>query len=298
MVNKKSISKKVKAAVKKVASKKVAAKKRTAVKKCNHKICGVCGGIKRKNIGSLLSDVCSPQCLAASKDACECKCGGQYHRGQNSKKLTERITPAKKTVQTKLFGLSGLFDTTVIKDIDSLKKQYFKLAKKYHPDAGGTTVQFQELQKEYEKLLAAILKGSTFTQEQKDNEIELDKQMRIIIDILAGFEDVQIELIGKWLWMTGDSLWSKTIRPAIKQAGAEPRKKNNVWYFVYKGVESKSRGGMDINDIRSKYGSEKIDVKSFKKLSGITGRNITPAKKAKLKTALKKLFLSLNKRPI
>ena len=198
--------------------------------------------------------------------------------------------------KTKLKGLAGLFDTSIIKDIDSLKKQYFKLAKKYHPDAGGTTSQFQELQNEYEKLLQALLKGSNFTTEQKDNEIELDKAMREIVDILASFTDVDIQLVGKWLWMKGNSLWIPSVRPAITQAGARPLKKDGVWYFVYKGAETKSKGGTSMEDIIKKYGSQKIDPTKPKNIKGIG--SISGVNKVKLKRAMGKLFKALDKRPI
>lgn len=198
--------------------------------------------------------------------------------------------------KTKLKGLAGLFDTTIIKDIDSLKKQYFKLAKKYHPDAGGTTSQFQELQNEYEKLLQALLKGSNFTTEQKNNEIELDKAMREIVDILASFTDVDIQLVGKWLWMKGNSLWIPSVRPAITQAGARPLKKDGVWYFVYKGAETKSKGGTSMEDIIKKYGSQKIDPTKPKNIKGIG--SISGVNKVKLKRAMGKLFKALDKRPI
>ena len=46
-----------------------------------------------------------------------------------------------------VINISGLFNTEIINNIDELKKQYRDLAKKYHPDAGGTKEQFQELQK-------------------------------------------------------------------------------------------------------------------------------------------------------
>jgi hypothetical protein len=190
-------------------------------------------------------------------------------------------------------GLGQYFDTSVIKDIDALKKQYFKLAKKYHPDAGGTTAQFQQLQSEYEKLLNALLKGSNFTQEQKDNEIELDKAMRAVIDALVGLEGINVELIGKWLWISGNTY---PVRTQLKSAGLIFFKKDGVPYWVYKGVESKSRGGTTMDEIKQKYGAKKIDVTPQKKLSGIG--SISPAQKVRLKTQLKRVIRALNKRPI
>lgn len=190
-------------------------------------------------------------------------------------------------------GLGQYFDTSVIKDIDALKKQYFKLAKKYHPDAGGTTAQFQQLQSEYEKLLNALLRGSNFTQEQKDNEIELDKAMRAVIDALVGLEGITIELIGKWLWISGNTY---PVRNVLKSAGLIFFKKDGVAYWVYKGVESKSRGGTTMDEIKQRYGAKKIDVTPQKKLSGMG--SISPAQKVRLKTQLKRVIRALNKRPV
>jgi hypothetical protein len=203
----------------------------------------------------------------------------------------------EKPVQKTLFGTKGkmlgeFFDKTAIKDLDSLKKQYFKLAKKYHPDSGGTTIQFQELQKEYEKLLKSILNGSNFTTEQKKNEIELDEAMRIIIDSLVNIEGLNIELIGKWLWISGNTY---SVRTILKSCGMIFIKKDGKPFWVYKGVESAGRGKTPIDEIRAKYGTHKVEVPKLKKLSGIP---LTAKQKTKLKLGLKKAINALNKRPV
>lgn len=211
---------------------------------------------------------------------------------------------AKPSTQAKLFGvknktkaLGEYFDTSIIKDIDGLKKQYFKLAKKFHPDAGGTTLQFQQLQQEYEKLLSALLKGSNFTTEQKDNEIELDKAMRGIIDALVNIDGIVIDLIGKWLWISGNTYPVRTI---LKSVGLVFIKKDDKAYWVYKGVESKSKGGTTMEQIINKYGSKRIEVNpNIKKIiSGVVVGSINPSQKMKLKANLKRAIKALNKRPI
>lgn len=186
--------------------------------------------------------------------------------------------------------LSGLFDTSVIKDIDALKKQYFKLAKMYHPDAGGTTSQFQALQAEYEKLLNNLLAGSSLSEDDKTNEIVIDKAIRDVIDQLVGIEDLNIELIGKWLWISGNTY---PVRNTLKSAGLVFIKKEGKPYWVYKGVESTSRGKTSMEEIKKKYGVTEIKPTSFKKISGMKNINRT-----KLKSALQKLTKALNKRPI
>lgn len=195
-------------------------------------------------------------------------------------------------INVKIGRLGEFFDITIIKDLDALKKQYFKLAKKYHPDAGGTTLQFQQLQNEYDKLLKSLLSGSNFTSEQKQNEIELDDAMRTIINSLVNIDDINIELIGKWLWISGNTY---PIRTTLKAGGMIFIKKDGKPFWVYKGVESKSRGGTPIDEIRAKYGTHKMETPKTKKLSGIP---LTSKQKNNLKTGLKKAMSALNKRPI
>jgi len=196
--------------------------------------------------------------------------------------------------------LLGFFDTTVIKDIDNLKKQYFKLAKIYHPDKGGTTTQFQELGREYDKLLKTLLSGSSLTDEQQKNEIEIDEAIKQIIDTIITFDGLNIELIGKWLWVSNNIengyIW--TIRPQLEAAGLKPIKKGGKWFFIYKGIESKSRGNMSKDEIERKYGVHKVTPKDKKKLGLIGAIKPTTAQKNKLLKALKRLTKALDKRPI
>lgn len=196
---------------------------------------------------------------------------------------------ANRSDKGKLLGV-GMFDTTTINSLDDLKKQYFKLAKKYHPDAGGTTSQFQQLQKQYDELMKKILRGSSLSSEEQKNEEILDVEIRNVIDQLITLEGINIEVIGKWLWISGNTY---PVRTALKQAGLIFVKKQGQPYWVYKGVESKSRGKMEMDEIRKKYGTHKVDLKAPKQVRGIGSTN-----KVKLKNSLKRIMKALDKRPI
>lgn len=196
------------------------------------------------------------------------------------------LTTGKKRGQ--MLGIGAIFDTSTIKDLDSLKKQYFVLAKKYHPDAGGNTAQFQELQNEYEKLFKKILSGSNFSADQKTNETVIDTEIRKIIDEIINLDGITIELIGQWLWVGGTTY---PLRTVFSQVGLEFIKKAGVPYWVYKGVPSSSRGKTSMESIRNKYGVHKFDLKPPKKISGISKIN-----KVKLKKSLLKLKRALNNR--
>lgn len=194
-----------------------------------------------------------------------------------------------------LLGILGAyFDISAINDLDSLKKEYKKIALKYHPDRGGTTAQMQAVNDEYDKLRAKILKGSNLSEDQKKNEIVIDDAIKEVINVLILLPGIDIEVIGKWIWVSGNTYPIKT---ELKAAGLVFIKKEGKPYWVYKGVESLSRGGTPMDVIKSKYGVHKFDIKPPKSISGIPIR-ISATNRIKLKRNLKKLVNAINKRPI
>ena len=160
--------------------------------------------------------------------------------------------------------INGLFDTSVLTDLDKLKKEYLKLANKYHPDKGGTTAQFQELEAEYRKYRDALIKGSSLNAEQKENEIQLDEALMQAINAISSLDGINIELAGKWLWVSGNTY---PIRTELKAAGFMFASVKKMWY--YKGTESAGRGNLSMEEIRNKYGSSKIQPKPQQKINGI-----------------------------
>jgi hypothetical protein len=66
---------------------------------CKHTKCAVCGGFRLKSayVGNTkLSDICSPKCQMATKDACSCKCEGYFHKGSHKKEMDAILNPKKK----------------------------------------------------------------------------------------------------------------------------------------------------------------------------------------------------------
>jgi hypothetical protein len=211
-----------------------------------------------------------------------------------AKKVAGLDKVVRKGKKTAVFysRLSGLFDTSAIADIDQLKKEYFNLAKKYHPDAGGTKEQFQTLQAEYESLLKKLLSGSKLSQDQQANEIVLDEALRGAINAVIGLPNISIELAGKWLWIGGNTY---PLRNELRAAGFMFAPKKKLWY--YKGVESAGRGNLTMDEIKNKYGSTKIMPKDSNKYLSGYGK-ITRAQRAKFKANLSKAARALNKRII
>jgi hypothetical protein len=193
-----------------------------------------------------------------------------------------------------LLGINeDFFDTTVIKDIDDLRKQYFKLAQKYHPDKGGTTSQMQQLNAEHKKLLDKLLRGSKLSQEDQKNEIDIDDAMKVIIDNIITIQNINIEVVGKWLWVSSDTQGFTTpTYNALKLAGLKYIKKQGRPYMIYAGVQSTSRGKMSKSDIDAKYGKTTFTPKKPSSINGVI------TNKTKLLSALRKLKKALDNRPV
>lgn len=154
-----------------------------------------------------------------------------------------------------------------VSSLEELKKQYKKLAFKHHPDRGGETVDMQKINSEYDFLLKQIISNTSSedyaeskTWESKEAHTEAEQRMKNALDQIINLEGLIIEIIGTWLWVSGET---KQHSKELKAAGLKWNPKLEKWLFV--GSKSKGRGNMAIDQIREKHGSEFVKTKSSKK---------------------------------
>lgn len=256
-----------------------------------------------KKVGAIKKKIAPKKKAAVKKDAPKKKAAPKKvtgsHKDTKSHNVNIKVVSGVKkkkvnnTRKSNLLSIGALyefFDVKSLTDIDSLKKMYFKLAKRYHPDAGGTKEEFQRLQKEYEGLFKVIMSGSNLSATDIKTEIELDENLRKAVDAIIGIQGINVELVGKWIWVSGSTY---PIRNELKMAGFQFAPVKKMWY--YKGIESAGRGKLTIDEIRKKYGSQAIQKESVKKIQGI-GEYISPAKKKKFYLSLKKALKALDNR--
>src|ERR1035437_54792 len=99
-----------------------------------------------------------------------------------------------------------------IGSLEQLKKVYKELAMKFHPDReGGDTATFQEINNQYQN----FIEHPTFTY-----KFEGDKEDLLIypdvLNKIMHLSGITIELIGRWLWVSGNTIAYKT---ELKSAG-------------------------------------------------------------------------------
>ncbi len=143
------------------------------------------------------------------------------------------------------------------KTIEEVKAQYKQLAKQYHPDLGGDTATMQAINREYTYACARLANGAGLSDEQADNEIKLSELYREAIEKIIYLPGIIIEIVGHWIWVTGNT---KPVKDNLKDAHFIFAPKKCAWYF--RADEYKTRGGKkSLDEIRQKYGSENINTK-------------------------------------
>jgi len=149
------------------------------------------------------------------------------------------------------------------KTLEEVKTLYRELAKEHHPDMGGDTATMQEINREYAYACAFIAKGSGLSDEQVDQELKLSEEYRAVIEKIIHLPGITIELIGNWIWVTGNT---KPVKETLKDARFIWHKKKEAWF--YRNEAFKGRGtGAPLEQIRAKYGSQTVHGKSKKELN-------------------------------
>ena len=152
-----------------------------------------------------------------------------------------------------------------VTSLDELKLQYKKLAFKNHPDRGGKTEVMQEINSEYEQLLNRIINEASKDQYQDSSEngrgfwssrsehSEVEKKVKQAIDGIINLDGLDIEIIGVWVWVSGDT---KQHKEKLKEAGFVWNRVQCKWVFI--GKKSNGRGRMTLDQMRELHGSQKV----------------------------------------
>lgn len=147
-----------------------------------------------------------------------------------------------------------------VKTLDELRKEYRRLAMIYHPDKGGDTVLMQMVNEQYERLSKKLISGNAdFTEARKEYEQQVSEEMRVRLDRIIFIPGIEIELIGSWIWITGNTF---AVRETLKGEGYRFSHTKTAWYW-HKGEYRKKSGKlMSMDDMREAWGAQKVDPRA------------------------------------
>lgn len=148
------------------------------------------------------------------------------------------------------------FDANDMETIDAVKKQYKKLAFRYHPDVAGTgsTEAMAAVNNEYEQALKICGK-------KQNKTYKVDPEWMDIVSKLVAMHmvDVSIEICGWFVYVSGPN--TRAYAPQLKTAGLKWNSKKVAWYYA-PDWWTKQGPTWDMNKIRATYGSKNVDPES------------------------------------
>ena len=103
-----------------------------------------------------------------------------------------------------------------INTLEALRKQYKELLKKYHPDNGGDVAQMQEVNAEYDQLFKLLKNkhetghtdktdANKSTYDNMKYDFTEDAKLREMLNKIISFHDITIEIVGAWIWLSGNT---------------------------------------------------------------------------------------------
>lgn len=149
-----------------------------------------------------------------------------------------------------------------ITTLDALRSEYRKLALKHHPDKGGSTADMQEINNEYDILSKRLINGNpSFSEGRRTWEHFVSAEIRNKLMEVIFLEDVSIEIIGSWIWITGNT---RAVKAELKQAGFKFSPNKLAWYWQYGDYRKKNGKQFSMEEIRAMWGTEEVEPRKMK----------------------------------
>jgi len=142
----------------------------------------------------------------------------------------------------------------------NLKAQYKTLCKKLHPDCGGNEPDFVEMKNEYDFLIGVFSNSTKNEGEDYHYEPEADVEFAKKIDAIIHLPLI-IEVIGNWLWVSGDTYSYKDF---LKSQEFKFSGQKKMWYWHHDHFRKKSRKNYSIDEIRDMFDRQSHNTVSRK----------------------------------
>lgn len=161
-----------------------------------------------------------------------------------------------------------------VKNLEELRKQYKTLLKKYHPDCGGDAEICKEIISEYERLFKELEASDKYDRHDAEQtkahntkySATVDAELRAAVERIIRFEGLKIEIIGYWIYVTGNTY---PYKEEIKNAHYwySPSKKCWFWGGSDSFEYNKKKRGHTMERNRNKYGSEILETEGQQKIA-------------------------------
>ena len=140
------------------------------------------------------------------------------------------------------------------KTAEEIKKQYWKLCRKFHPDMNpdSDTETMAEINNQYEKAMKT-----------KTTEHGEGKFMKIV-NRLAKYQGITIEIIGEWVWVSGNVGRCLLV---MEKMGFVYSRSRKMYYWNGNDSKKKTASRMSMDQIKDKYGCKTVKNSPLKEIA-------------------------------
>ena len=158
-----------------------------------------------------------------------------------------------------------------VSSIETVKKDYHTLCFKYHPDINKSVD--IDIMKQINSEFDYAIKLAYNNHNKKAKKTikfnsEFENHFKTIINSIVNINDINIKIVGSWLWVGGETY---TIKDQLKQLKFRWSSNRKMWYYAPKNNGFKPTNRYRSNfkkfsDIENYYGSQQIEKEKVKQL--------------------------------
>ena len=151
-----------------------------------------------------------------------------------------------------------------LQTIEELKAVYRKLVKKFHPDLnkGIDDSYFKALNEAFNQAVITINRNENI-EITADIPLEVSRKLSEIIEFSElNDSDINIVLVGSWLWIEGNTY---AIKNDLKSFGFKFSGRRKRWFFTID--KSKRRSRRSFEGLKEKHGAETFKARGRQKLN-------------------------------
>ena len=145
-----------------------------------------------------------------------------------------------------------------------LKSAYKKACLKHHPDRGGDVEIMKLVNVAYDYLKKSTSWWSGEQSRAAKQRTPLTDTMQAMIDRLKDLAGIKIEIIGSWLWVSGDTYSLKSVLKGLKMKFSGNKK---AWYYHEDCWHKKSKKKFSMDDLRDLHGAHDVGTESSKTIA-------------------------------
>lgn len=134
--------------------------------------------------------------------------------------------------------------------VEEIKARYKELARKHHPDLGGCLETMKAINAEYHQRLKGQ-HGQESDGRKYAYRSETEQELMDKIAELMKLPELEIDLIGLWVWVRGNT---KPVKDQIKAAGCFWHSGRSCWYYKPKGFGRSRANPGSLEELAAKYG--------------------------------------------